>query len=305
MLEKKKQLRKDLNVNTTAQRSKSTHRFVTFVMLALAMLFSSVLMAPGALANDEAAADAQLQTYVYSEMAGNQYGLEGGGYLTGQDLMELQEGGTVTLVDYNFSQLDKKAQNQFGSDLMRHMDEAADESNPHKEATTPLVTQQTTTNWLKDLQSTPGIGSKLLIEILSNTKPDFVKANEIYAPFSGLVGTAIGLITVITMAALVLSFAIDIAYIVLPFFRENANAGEGSAGKVSKLVSSPARASVSEAEGKGEGGDSKEPMWLYIKKRFIGVLFLAIALLLLVSGEVFNAVGTIIDMGIGFVGSIW
>lgn len=284
---------------------KTTPRFVATVMFVAAMLFSLLAtVTPSAYAadGDSAAADSQLQTFVYKKMGGEKYPMEGGGYISGMDIFELQEGGTVTVRDAEFAKLSSKGQRLFVDDIVTNTGEATDEGNPLKEAETPLVTDQTASNWLGTLQSTPGIGSKMLSTILSETKADFNKANDIYRPFSGIVGTTIGLITVLTMAALVLSMAIDLAYIVLPFFREQTQSGTGAGGRVNRLVSQPARAAVSEAEGPN-GGDSKEPLWIYLKKRFVGILILAVAILLLVNGEVFNAVGSIIDLGSGFISS--
>lgn len=268
---------------------------VAGLIIAFIIAFGSLFMSVGVAhaADDAVAAKQQLQQYVYKQMAATSYELEGGGSILGKDLFS-QDGKNFNVNDAQFSTLSKKGQGSFTGDLVTQSNNAASANNPTKASDTPLVTDQTTSSWFKDLQSTPGMGSKLLAEVLSNTKPDFVTANKIYEPFSGIMSTVIALITIVFMAFLVLSMAADLAYITLPFVRGK------DEGKDSKMFSHPARSSVKEAEGE-QGGGQKEALWLYLKKRILQLVVLGFCILLLVSGEVFGFVGMIVDWGVGLV----
>ena len=58
------------------------------------------------------------------------------------------------------------------------------------------VTDATVTTLMNELQTKSGMGSQLMATLLANTKPDYITANRIYAPFSGPIGVALGLISI-------------------------------------------------------------------------------------------------------------
>ena len=142
----------------------------------------------------------------------------------------------------------------------------------------------------------------MLNMILKNTNPDFVTANKIYQPFSGLVGTLLGLGAVLIMAFLALVMICDIAYISLPPVR--LFAGDEQNGKVSsKLFSHDAIYAVQCAENDDKGdGSPKQALGIYFKRRVFMLILLGICLLYLIQGQIFSLVGMVLDLVSGFFG---
>ena len=175
-----------------------------------------------------------------------------------------------------------------------------------------IPTDETMTDFMNYIQSQSGMGSQLLATLMSETKPDYVSANRLYAPFSGVVGTILGIISVLIMALLGITMALDIAFITIPAFQLAMGAdgsGEGGADdskKMSRLISQEARQAVQisgDAGGKnGQSGDDKMALGVYFKKRWKGLVLLGICLLYLVQGQIYTLVGWIIDLLSGFLG---
>ena len=196
-------------VNTSRKRS---FVFALLAMLLTFIMASSIMVFADSIA--DATADEQakrnLTTYVYGQMSQNKYAVDGGGTLSGSDLFEGSPTDGYDLNEDEFQTLTSAAQQEVVADIAENSNAAVDSDQADG------VSESTVQNWWKELQSKDGVGSKFLNEILKNTKPDFVTANAIYAPFSGLVGTIMGLIAVLLMASLGIVIVSDIAYIALP-----------------------------------------------------------------------------------------
>ena len=174
------------------------------------------------------------------------------------------------------------------------------------------------------LEGKDGMGSVLMASVMENTKPDFSSANKIYAPFSGVIGTVLGLIAIIIMALLGVTMALDIAYITIPAVQLMLDGGEGGGsghtgmgmgqpgqgggkGKgLSGLVSQAARNAVQAAAGngnQGQGGEgNKMALGVYFKYRWLELVVLGICLLYLVSGNIYSFVAWVLDLVSGFLG---
>lgn len=161
------------------------------------------------------------------------------------------------------------------------------------------ITEETMQMWTEMLQYEVGEGSQLLTMLLAQTKPDFASASRIYEPFSGVVGTVLGLGSIIIMSLLVVTMLLDIAYISIPTVQVMFGDDGGNSGIHSKLISKAARRAVQQ-----DGGDkgTKEELWVYLKGSFVKILALGVCLLYLVSGNIFSLVGWMIDLFQGFVG---
>lgn len=167
-------------------------------------------------------------------------------------------------------------------------------------------TDQDYQNWVEQLQQQDGVGTRLISTLMANTKPDFASANRIYQPFSGTVGTVLGLVAVLLMAALAIVMVLDLAYIAIPFVRNlldggSSDNGNGGGGIKSKFVSWEAYNAVQQVEAGGgnggnSGGDNKTAVGIYFKKRIIMLLILGLCLLYLVQGEIFTMVGWFMDL---------
>lgn len=172
------------------------------------------------------------------------------------------------------------------------------------------ITEEVGTNWLERIQSTAGVGSQLMTTLMSQTKPDYITANRLYAPFSGTVGTILGIVSILIMAFLAITMVLDLAYIAIPTFQlfidgDGQNGGQG--GKKKSFISHEAMEAVQMAEG-GQGGggqnggSNKLAVSIYFKKRVFMLVVLGICLLYLVSGNIFSLVGWLIDLLSGFLG---
>lgn len=176
-----------------------------------------------------------------------------------------------------------------------------------------MITNETVTDLMDELQNISGAGSQLMATLLENTKPDFTTANRIYKPFSGIVGTVLGVISILIMSLLGVTMALDLAYIVIPMFQLFLDGGEGGDGQngavkgMAKIISQEARNAVKSAEsGGGAGGQSgtsnKMAVGVYFKHRWKSLVVLGICLLYLVSGNIYSFVAWIIDLVSGFMG---
>lgn len=172
------------------------------------------------------------------------------------------------------------------------------------------ITPEVGTMWLQCLQKTNGMGSQLMTTLLAQTKPDYIRANEIYKPFSGLVGTILGIMSVLLMAFLAITMVLDLSYIAIPAFQLFVDGdGKGGQGGESKksFISREAIDAVKQAGNNGgqggqDGGTGKLAVMVYFKKRVLMLMALGICLLYLVSGNIFSFVGWFVDLFSGIVG---
>ena len=239
--------------------------------------------------------------------AGKKYSYDGGGYATWTELVDGSSPSTGYLKTANFDLLTDSAKKELLSDMIAISNDCIS-NEVGDEGGVDASTQNT---WLSNLQTSAGVGTQLITTLLSSTKPDYVTANKIYQPFSGIVGTLLGLGAILIMSALALTMVVDLSYIAIPAFRmlidgEGGDSGEGKKGKA-KLVSYEAINAVQIAEngegGQGQnGGSNKVAVGIYFKKRVIMLIILGICLLYLVQGQIFTLVGWILDLVSGFLG---
>lgn len=269
---------------------KRTKRIVS-ILLALVMIFS---FAMSTYATDASDAENALKNDVYGEVAGKNYDKEGGGSISGDKLF-VSSGDSYDLDEETFNQLTSDAQTKLIKDIKRYSDESVKNNEE--------VSTETVQNWFKELQSIDGVGSKLMTTILANTKPDFVAANAIYQPFSGIVGTVLGLLSVLLMAFLGIVMVLDISYIALPPMRMLTSEESKGKGLKSNLISNDAIYAVRVAEDQNDGdGSKKQALGIYLKRRIPMLILLGICLLYLVQGQIYAFVGWILDLVSGFLG---
>lgn len=257
------------------------------VLLVLVLALSFMVSATFADPEDE------LKNDVYSEVVGNSYEKEGGGSLSGDELFT-SSGNSYDLDEDAFNQLTSEAQTKLINDIKRASDNSVE--------TNADVSEETVQNWFKELQSLDGVGSKLMSTILQNTKPDFVTANQLYQPFSGIVGTVLGILSILLMAFLGVVMVLDISYIALPpmrmFVGESKESGKSLK---SNLVSNDAIYAVRVAEDSdGTDGSKKQALGVYLKRRIPMLILLGVCLLYLVQGQIYILVSWILDLVSGF-----
>ena len=240
--------------------------------------------------------------------ASKSYAMDGGGYVSWNDLVDGTSANTGYINETNFNTLTASAKREFLTDMIDISNDTVD-SDYLDEAG---VSTDTQTSWLNNVQNCSGVGSQLMTTLLDNTKPDFVTANKLYEPFSGVVGTILGLGAILIMAALAITMILDLSYIGIPAFRMicdgdgDGQAGGGQASKP-KFISYEAVSSVQMAEGGAggtgqNGGSNKAAIGMYFKKRVIMLIILGICLLYLIQGQIFILVGWILDLTSGFLG---
>lgn len=242
------------------------------------------------------------------DYSSSKYKCSDGSYLLYSELVST--GSTTDLVnDTALNKLTTGAKNDFLTDYYNAAQAYAtfSEENDMSDG----VTAETMTNWMELLQNESGVGSQLMTTLMSQTKPDYVTANRIYAPFSGTVGTVLGIVSILLMAFLAITMVLDLAYIAIPAFQlfidGDGNGGGQGGGKKKSFISHEAMEAVQMAEG-GQGGggqnggSNKLAVSIYFKKRVLMLVVLGICLLYLVSGNIFALVGWFIDLLSGFLG---
>lgn len=232
----------------------------------------------------------------------NEYKMSGGGYYM---YMDIATGDSNFINEKKFSELTAGAKQDFLKDMLyiANLCAAEEESG---------ITTETVNDMMEVLQNKSGMGSQLLATLLANTKPDYATANKLYQPFSGVVGTILGVISVLIMALLGITMALDIAFITIPTFQLVMGAdGSGQGGaddskKMARIISQEARQAVELANNSGgsggQSGDDKMALGVYFKKRWKGLVLLGICLLYLVQGQIYSLVAWIIDLLSGFLG---
>lgn len=283
------------------KRSRSLMMVLLSIMVMVVFGASSVFASSNA--TKDAQAQAALRTYVKSKMTGSDYAVDGGGYLKGEDLfMDTKISGldSCDLNEDQFSKLTSSAQAKAVQDIAQYSQNAVSST----DNSVAGVSESTVQNWWKQLQTKQGVGSKFMNQILQNTKPDFVTANQIYQPFSGVVGTVLGLIAVLLMAFLGIVMVSDIAYITLPPVRMFVADDEKGRFSKSKMFSHDALYAVKCAEEQSDGGsgNGKQALGIYFKRRIVMLILLGICLMYLVQGQLYTLVGYVLDLVSGFIG---
>ena len=297
---------------TKIVKNKSFRVISAFIMVLLIGMMCTFTAFASNTNSQDALAKRQLTTYVQSQLSSNEYEATGGGSIKGSDLLTKDSSsGSYDLDEGEFNKLTSSAQTELVQDIADKSYEAEENASKTKNGGTSKVTEETVQNWWKQLQTKKGAGSKFMNVILENTKPDFVKANQIYEPFSGIIGTVMGLIAVVGMGLLGIVLVADIFYIVIPPVRmlvAEEGGGEPGGGRssrksASKLFSDDALYAVKVAEESNDsGGSKKQALGVYLKRRIPMLILLGICLLYLVQGQIYTLVSYILDLVSGFLG---
>lgn len=262
------------------------------------------------------------KTYDYSQ---RDYKVDGGGsvywyelfnstYTNASSFVQLSKGGTLFL-ESKFETLKAGAKQDFLQDVFTIANAVAadgDAGNNGSIAKDSMPTTDTVSDLMVSIQNESGMGSSLLATLMSNTKPDYAKANKIYEPFSGVIGTILGIVSILIMALLGVTMALDLAFITIPAFQmamqgdENAKGGGEKGRGIGRIISVEAKQAVAASEG-GQGGqasngDYKAAVGIYFRYRWKGLVILGICLLYLVQGEIYSFVAWFIDLFSGFLG---
>lgn len=241
------------------------------------------------------------------------YKRSGGDYYLYTDITGLSASSNQTsdiISEYKYNQLTAGAKQDFLKDFIQIAYNYEDYYSKNEASNGQVITGETVSDLLEELQQVSGAGSQIMAALMSDTKPDYATANRIYQPFSGLVGTALGLISILIVSLLAVTMALDIAYIVIPSFQllldGGDDAGGGQAKGMSRIISQEARSAVKSVSDGGGGGQSgsgnKMAIGQYFKMRWKALIVLGICLLYLVQGQIYSFVAWVIDLVSGFLG---
>lgn len=259
------------------------------------------------------------------DLTENRYKVSGGGYKFYTELFATGTSGTKYTTDgtnqlaafvngdalLNTTDVEKLtpgARQDFLGDMLMLAQSVVNDSENGYRVGSAAPTDDTMSDFMDLLQQQSGMGASLLATLMQNTNPDYSTANRIYEPFSGTVGTILGVVSIFIMALLGVTMALDIAYITIPAFQMALGGDEsGQNGKkgLSGIISPEAKNAAKAAEGgggQGGSGEYKAAVGIYFKYRWKGLVLLAICLLYLVQGEIYSLVGWFIDLFSGFLG---
>ena len=244
-------------------------------------------------AND--ASRKELNTSIRDTVSKNKYDVEGGGTITGSQLVKDGD-----IISVNYDKLTGSSKQKLVTDMVKTAETEAQKTadkqqKDGKEPSEGAISDQTVSDWISDIQSNPGVGSKMLTQTLQDVKPDYQSASYIIQPFKGPINTLIAVVVILVMLFLTLTFAIDLAYLYIPFFNamssDENGGGDGSKSlKPSSWVSREAKSAYSETEG---GGNSALK---YFKKRIVGSLMLGMCIMFFAQGQIFTIVGWLMDL---------
>lgn len=217
------------------------------------------------------------------------YTTTGGGFVSYASLVSESATSTGFIVENNFSLLTSSSKREFLTDVFA-VAEAADEASAD-------ITDDTLTAWSQGIQSCKGVDAQLIPVLMSGTKPDFISAMKIYAPFQSPMGTVMGVLALVLFSLLTFSTLIDLFFIGVPLF----NMMVLGDGKEKPAIVSPAayKAYLEELGNNGSVGGGtgsgkvafKNAVGIYFKHRTVTLVLIFISLLYLVSGKIWDLVG--------------
>ena len=142
--------------------------------------------------------------------------------------------------------------------------------------------------------------ANLVRQLSDDVSGDFGKAYFYYfKPWSGVLGTLLGCAALAIFILLGVTTVIDLAYLVLPLVQYALDTGKPEL--KAKFVSIEASNAVKEAES-GSHGRKVDVLSCYLKSKTKQYIALAICLLYLISGNIYNLIASFIDYFAGVLG---
>lgn len=163
----------------------------------------------------------------------------------------------------------------------------------------------------KEIREGSGKANAAIVGALfSDTKADMLSALTIFQPMNGFVGTLLGIGVIAILVLLGLSTALDIMYINFPIARnfmygdKDGDKGGGDKGMKKPWGVTPDavavyKQSVEGGSGGKEGGYTN-PNLAYFKRRALTYIIVAVLILYLLSGQIANLIGWLMDLVSGF-----
>lgn len=222
------------------------------------------------------------------------YTANGGGYVMYSSLVSVDSPETGFIVEGNFELLTSSAKREFLGDVF-NLTERIKNANSN-------VTSETLTTWNQCVQSCSGVDAQLIAVLMQGTKPDFVSAMKIYAPFQSPISTVLGVFSLILFAGLTVSTLIDLFFIGIPPFNSYLMGdGKEKPGIVSAAAYNAYLAEAGSAGGTGGAGANGKSSFrsaagVYFKHRVVMLILMFVCILYLVSGEIWNLLADAISL---------
>lgn len=138
------------------------------------------------------------------------------------------------------------------------------------------------------------------IQQMNKITPNYDRASEILSPFMPYVNALLGIVTTIVVTVMSLLTALDLCYIAIPALRnfmndnENMQKTDSNGKKKLRFVSDEAQYAVDSTVGRSGDSSSKSggnggytsPWGAYFKTRIVSYIFLAVAITILLTGNI-------------------
>lgn len=147
------------------------------------------------------------------------------------------------------------------------------------------------------IQSQDESTASLVRQLSNDVDADFSSAYMMFKPFSGILGTTLGLFALLIFVTLTLMILVDLSYIVIPIIRDFLT--PSSADAKPKYVSNEAWYAVKETDSATD--THKSVLVIYLKKKTMQFVALSICILYLLSGRIYILIGDIMDMFRGII----
>ena len=149
-------------------------------------------------------------------------------------------------------------------------------------------------NFIADQDSALTVAIKFL---RTDTSADVGKASMWFKNATGVISTVLGVFCLATFTLMSISIVLDIAYIAIPIFRAFSDKFQEKYSKGSRrpfYISKEAFYTLLELD--AAGVEYRNPAWLYMKRRVGVMVVVAVCLLYLVSGQIYDLFVWVLDM---------
>lgn len=165
------------------------------------------------------------------------------------------------------------------------------------------LAQSNKTKLYNFVQEQDTVVSNLVKRLSDDVSADFVAGSYLFKPFAGGIGVVLGLAAVTIFITLSLTIMLDISYLVIPAanmaFSKLAEKELFKTGFKYDFISLEAKKAYDEACA-SDGIRFKNAIGLYFGMKSRALTALAICLVYLLNGEIFNVLATFIDLFTGF-----
>ena len=165
------------------------------------------------------------------------------------------------------------------------------------------LTQNNKTKLYNFIQEQDTVVSNLVKRLSDDVGADFVAGYALFRPFAGVIGWALGLAAVTIFITLSLTIMLDISYLVIPAanmaFSKLAEKELFTTGFKYDFISLEAKKAYDEACA-SDGIRFKNAIGLYFGMKSKSLAALAICLVYLLNGQIFNVLASFMDLFTGF-----